>query len=48
MLSHILKELPPSLELETKQVLKSATAANRYLAELKGVSESIPNQSILK
>ncbi len=40
-------ELPLLLELETKQVLKFATAANRYLAELKGISETIPNQSIL-
>ncbi len=41
------QELPPSIELETKKILKSATTANRYLAELKGVSENIPNQSIL-
>jgi Fic family protein len=42
-----LKELPPIAELETKAILKGSTAANRYLAELKGISESIPNQSIL-
>jgi len=42
-----LKELPPAQELETKQVLKSVTRANRYLAELKGVIQTIPNQSIL-
>lgn len=47
MIKYSPKELPPQLELETKLVLKSATAANRYLAELKGVSETIPNQSIL-
>lgn len=41
------KELPLSVELETKQVLKSAAIAHRYLAELKGVSGTIPNQSIL-
>jgi Fic family protein len=41
------KELPLSMELETKQVLKSTTSANRYLAELKGVSETTPNQAIL-
>lgn len=42
-----LKELPPKVELETKQILKSAASAHRYLAELKGVSETIPNQAIL-
>lgn len=47
MTNYFLKELPLALEIETKQVLKSVTAANRYLAELKGVSETIPNQSIL-
>jgi Fic family protein len=47
MTTYSLADLPLPLELETKQVLKSVTAANRYLAELKGVSETIPNQSIL-
>lgn len=47
MTTYSLTDLPLPLELETKQVLKSVTAANRYLAELKGVSETIPNQSIL-
>lgn len=42
-----LKELPLNIELETKRVLKSTLLAHRFLAELKGVSESIPNQSIL-
>lgn len=44
---YLIKELPPASELETKIVLKNTTAANRYLAELKGISETIPNQSIL-
>lgn len=43
----ILKKLPLSIELETKKVLKKVSSANRYLAELKGISESIPNQTIL-
>jgi Fic family protein len=47
MTKYLPTELPLSVELETKQVLKSATTANRYLAELKGVSETIPNQAIL-
>ncbi|TGL71315.1 Fic family protein [Leptospira kmetyi] len=42
-----LKNLPPTSELETKAVLKKVSSAHRYLAELKGVSSSIPNQNIL-
>lgn len=34
-------------ELETKPVLKKAASAHRYLAELKGVAASIPNEAIL-
>ncbi len=44
---HSLKNLPLTIELETKQVLKSVTTATRCLAELKAVSETIPNQTIL-
>ena len=40
-------ELPPSVELESMPVLKQLSKAHRYLAELKGVSETIPNQAIL-
>lgn len=39
--------LPPKVELETKRVLKKAALANRFLAELKGMSETIPNETIL-
>jgi len=39
--------LPPSGDIETPRVLKSAIAAHRMLAELKGRAEVIPNQSIL-
>ena len=42
-----LPALPPSLELETKRVLKQTTAASRVLAELKGAGDLIPNQSVL-
>lgn len=42
-----LPPLPPAIELETTAVLKKAIAANRQLAELKGLVHSIPNQSIL-
>lgn len=39
--------LPPPADVESKAVLKKAAEAHRYLAELKGVAASIPNQSIL-
>lgn len=39
--------LPPALDVETPQVLKKALEAQQYLSELKGISQSIPNQSIL-
>lgn len=39
--------LPPQKDLETKEVLKSSALAHRYLAELKGISKTIPNQAIL-
>lgn len=39
--------LPPKAELETTAVLKKTIAANRRLAELKGLVNSIPNQDIL-
>lgn len=42
-----LKILPPQEDLETKEVLKKVASAHRYLAELKGISASIPNQGIL-
>jgi Fic family protein len=41
------KLLPPIYLEETKPVLKKLASAHRYLAELKGVAASIPNQSIL-
>ncbi len=42
-----LKPLPPSVDLESKAILKKVASAHRYLAELKGVSASIPNQALL-
>jgi Fic family protein len=39
--------LPPKIEIETKAVLKKAISAGRALAELKGVGETIPNQTLL-
>jgi len=39
--------LPPAVEVETKAVLKKAIAANKALAELNGLANAIPNESIL-
>jgi len=39
--------LPPTVELETKAVLKRLAQANRALAELKGYADTIPNKHIL-
>ncbi len=46
-MSYNIPSLPLAIELETVPVLKKAASAHRYLAELKGMSRSIPNQSIL-
>lgn len=46
-MSTIPKILPPEIDLETKAILKKTASAHRYLAELKGISASIPNQAIL-
>lgn len=42
-----LKELPLSIDVETKTVLKSLPSAHAALAELKGIASTIPNQNIL-
>jgi Fic family protein len=39
--------LPPTVELETKAILKQCIRARAALAELKGAAELIPNPSIL-
>jgi len=39
--------LPPETELETRAVLKQLAQAHRYLAELKGMAATIPNEHIL-
>lgn len=41
------KPLPPINLVETRPVLKKLASAHRYLAELKGVAHTIPNQTIL-
>ena len=42
-----LPPLPPGVELENKAVLKQAIAANRVLANLRGLAAQIPNQGML-
>ena len=37
----------PRVDLETKVILKQVVVSHRYLAELKGVARTIPNQNIL-
>lgn len=39
--------LPLSIDIETKNVLRQTNAANKKLAELKGISKIVPNPSIL-
>lgn len=46
-MSYTIPQLPLSIELETKPVLKKLAKAHQALAELKGVTGIIPNQSIL-
>ena len=42
-----LKILPPDFDIEDKDILKKLVSANRFLAELKGVASTIPNEGIL-
>lgn len=39
--------LPPQMNLETTAILKQLAVSHRYLAELKGVVATIPNETIL-
>jgi len=43
-----LKALPPEADFETIPILKKTASAHRFLAELKGVSGSIPNQNLVR
>ncbi|MBY4676554.1 Fic family protein [Marinobacterium arenosum] len=49
MTTHPIPRLPLGniAELETRSVLKKTAEAHRYLAELKGVAATIPNEAIL-
>lgn len=46
-MSYSIPNLPLNIELEAKPILKKVAKAHQALAELKGVSGIIPNQSIL-
>ena len=39
--------LPPNKDIETLPILKQVAKAHRYLAELKGIAKTIPNEQIL-
>lgn len=45
--SYTIPNLPLPYDLETKEVLRQVNRANRKLAELKGVAQTIPNERIL-
>ncbi|MCW2259679.1 MULTISPECIES: Fic/DOC family N-terminal domain-containing protein [Sphingobacterium] len=47
MSNYTIPNLPLSVDLETKIVLKKLVSAHKALAELNGVSETIPNQQII-
>lgn len=42
-----LEPLPPKVMLESPDVLRALVKAHRYLAELKGIAQTIPNEGIL-
>lgn len=46
-MSFEIQPLPPGSLLESSAILKKLASTHRYLAELKGVAASIPNQGIL-
>ena len=46
-MSSDLTKFPPQQMLETPEVLRALVKAHRYLAELKGVARSIPNEGLL-
>lgn len=47
MSNYQIPSLPLAVDLETKRVFKKIIAANKALAELNGVSETIPNEQII-
>lgn len=47
MKEYSIKPLPIQVDLETKAILRKVVSANRFLAELKGIVSTIPNEAIL-
>lgn len=47
MSSYSLFSFPPEVPLETEAVLRALVLAHRYLAELKGVAHTMPNEGLL-
>lgn len=47
MTAYSLELFPPPVALETEPVLRALVLAHRYLAELKGVARTIPNEGLL-
>jgi len=47
MSNYQIPSLPLAIDLETKRVFKKIISANKALAELNGVSETIPNEQII-
>ncbi len=46
-MTYTIPKLPPEGVVETSKILKKAISANKVIAELKGVADTIPNQGIL-
>lgn len=46
-MNYNIPELPLKIDVESKRVLRQLNAANRKLAELKGMAQTIPNENIL-
>ncbi|OGJ50774.1 addiction module protein [Candidatus Peregrinibacteria bacterium RIFOXYB2_FULL_32_7] len=46
-MSYIIPQLPYKNIIETPRILKKAIVANKVIAELKGLAQTIPNQTIL-
>ena len=47
MKEYQLQFIPPDFDFETRTILKKTISANKHLAELKGVCETIPNKNII-
>ncbi len=47
MSEYSLTSFPPAQGLETEEVLRALVLAHRYLAELKGIAQTIPNEGLL-